>query len=178
VVKNYLSTVSLDKLTSSSKSMDFIRMKLDACLTSHETCIRSSASKAERYRPTRLLDVGCAGDSTVRLRDRFEDTHPATYLTLSHCWGGADIFTLNRDISSQLREGIELKVLPATFQDAIYVARALKQRFIWIDSLYMYVNSFKIRCLRNLRFSLHLLRRQQRTLPMLRRQPDYGWLKK
>lgn len=79
--------------------------------------------------PTRLVEVGTHDAPTVRLR-RTNGIH-APYLTLSHCWG-------NADIKKRTTEGdfdIPLEQLPRTFQDAVTVTRRLGFTYLWIDSL-------------------------------------------
>ncbi|KAG9231789.1 heterokaryon incompatibility protein-domain-containing protein [Amylocarpus encephaloides] len=65
------------------------------------------------------------------------------YVTHSHCWGKKNIVTLTEEnIDKFIKEGIELKDLPKTFQEAIGFARRLSDpktgafvKYIWIDSL-------------------------------------------
>ncbi|KAL8918717.1 MAG: hypothetical protein Q9208_007188 [Pyrenodesmia sp. 3 TL-2023] len=85
---------------------------------------------------TRLIDVrSLSEDTKCRLylpdgsRDRIE------YLTLSHRWGGADIFKLSKTTIGSMLQGIDLDKLPLTFQHAILITRKLGYRYIWIDSL-------------------------------------------
>lgn len=79
--------------------------------------------------PTRVVEVGTHDAPTVRLR-RTNGIHEP-YLTLSHCWG-------NADIKKRTTEGdfdIPLEQLPRTFQDAVTVTRRLGFAYLWIDSL-------------------------------------------
>jgi hypothetical protein len=58
------------------------------------------------------------------------------YVTLSHCWGRAQHYTLNQDTFKDLENGIEIERLPKTFRDAINFASQLHNvGWIWIDSL-------------------------------------------
>ncbi|KAK1751510.1 heterokaryon incompatibility protein-domain-containing protein [Echria macrotheca] len=105
------------------------RRWLDQCLTTHSpTCTPSAAVPL----PTRLLDVST---STVRL----VETTPGQlgrYLALSHCWGASRpaCLTTRASLSSNL-SGIPWSSLPATFRDAVQVARVLETQYLWIDSL-------------------------------------------
>ena len=54
------------------------------------------------------------------------------YLTLSHCWGSADIPKLTAKQSSPI---IPIDELPKTFKDAISIANFLGIPYLWIDSL-------------------------------------------
>jgi hypothetical protein len=57
------------------------------------------------------------------------------YLTLSHCWGGANIIKLLSANVSSFKDSIPLAVLPKTFKDAIVITRRLGYEYLWIDSL-------------------------------------------
>ncbi|RMJ06945.1 hypothetical protein CDV36_013449 [Fusarium kuroshium] len=43
--------------------------------------------------------------------------------------------TTRDNLSEHLEEGIDVKSLPQTFQDAIEIARGLNVRYLWIDAL-------------------------------------------
>lgn len=61
------------------------------------------------------------------------------YVTLSHCWGQSQHYTLNPDTLADLKNGIEIEKLPKTFRDAINFASQLHNvGWIWIDSLCIY----------------------------------------
>lgn len=61
------------------------------------------------------------------------------YVTLSHCWGQSQHYTLSPDTIDDLRRGIEVEKLPKTFKDAISFASQLHNvGWIWIDSLCIY----------------------------------------
>ncbi|PMD17112.1 HET-domain-containing protein, partial [Hyaloscypha hepaticicola] len=59
------------------------------------------------------------------------------YATLSHCWGSMSHIRYQATTSTllSLKERIPYKDLPRTYCDAISVCRALKIRYLWIDSL-------------------------------------------
>jgi hypothetical protein len=59
----------------------------------------------------------------------------AFYATLSHCWGTVSVIRTTKETLAQRMSGIDWESLPRTFQDAITIVRALRIRFIWIDSL-------------------------------------------
>jgi hypothetical protein len=112
---------------------------LSHCQSNHADCMRTDS--VPHPLPLRVIDVGLSGESYVRLhvptapqRDR--------YLTLSHCWGNADILTLNTGNEAELRAGISIRRLPKTFRDAVYFTRALSVRYLWIDSLCILQDSF------------------------------------
>lgn len=61
------------------------------------------------------------------------------YVTLSHCWGQSQHYTLNPGTVDDLKSGIQIEKLPKTFRDAIGFASQLHNvGWIWIDSLCIY----------------------------------------
>ncbi len=116
---------------SSTTHFDIIRQWLQDCDT-HPLCRVSHQQEA--CLPTRLIDVGVGGDDTVRLWEpKPDDT--AEYIALSHPWGNGPHFMTLPSNLAQHRAGIELTTLPATFQDAVTVTRALDIRHLWVDSI-------------------------------------------
>ena len=85
--------------------------------------------------PNRVLDLGQEPTQTIKLLEtNFRRGH---YCALSHCWGPPEkhpIQTTSNTLKDHL-EGIEFKVLPRTFQDAVTVTRAIGVRYLWIDCL-------------------------------------------
>lgn len=59
------------------------------------------------------------------------------YMTLSHRWGPnpSDYLQLTTESYRHLSNGIEVEALPQLYQDAVYVVRQLRIRYLWIDSL-------------------------------------------
>lgn len=56
-------------------------------------------------------------------------------MTLSHRWGNAHPFSLQKSNYSSLRESVHVGTLPRAFKDAIRICRRLQVWYIWIDSL-------------------------------------------
>lgn len=106
---------------------------LRKCVQEHKGC----NCRADRgsWNPTRLIDVGNAGDSLVRLIPHMHSVETVRYLTLSHCWGQAQFIRLSAHSAQKLQAGIAISALPKTFRDAIEVTRFLTIRYLWIDSL-------------------------------------------
>lgn len=107
---------------------------LQACLAaegSHRLCARYREDTA--YLPARVLDIGQAySQSPVRLHvPQPGDT--GRYIALSHCWGGKVSTTTTKHNLEEYKQGIPLP-LPQTFQDAVWISRALGVRYLWIDS--------------------------------------------
>lgn len=106
------------------------------------------------YLPTRVIEVGDDPDrldAPVKLleaRKPAKQYNPRTkeyydgyerltghYLTLSHRWDADAPFTTKMETLSQRLDSILFNDLPATFRDAIVVARKLGIPYVWIDSL-------------------------------------------
>ncbi|CCM05787.1 uncharacterized protein FIBRA_08020 [Fibroporia radiculosa] len=102
---------------------------------------QASFSLAPRMtsRPSRLIDVGSDDVVLPKLVPMQEldkmELDDLRYLTLSHCWGGAEILRLLVQNIDDLKSGIEKSTLPQTFQHAIVTTRELGYRYLWIDSL-------------------------------------------
>ncbi|KAI8933247.1 hypothetical protein NX059_009878 [Plenodomus lindquistii] len=92
--------------------------------------------------PSRLIEVGHDGDESVRLvetygrlrREWLQDS--GQWVALSHVWGEAEghSSTVPTNLQQHL-DGIRTVDLPQTFMDAVTVTRALRCRYLWIDSL-------------------------------------------
>ncbi|KAH6720893.1 heterokaryon incompatibility protein-domain-containing protein [Leptodontidium sp. MPI-SDFR-AT-0119] len=74
------------------------------------------------------------GDTEVEIPPRFEQAH-TEYLTLSHCWGGIQIFSLVKANIERLKVSIPITSLSRVFQDAILTTIELGFNYLWIDSL-------------------------------------------
>lgn len=126
---------------------EIIRQWLTNCDNNHggTTCrpsphILSCSSASEhgaKKLPTRVIEVGPEGSDTVRLIETGpKDT--GEWVALSHQWGSnvGTHFRTTVDTLRQHKRGIPFASLPATFQDAVTVTRALPGcRYLWIDSI-------------------------------------------
>lgn len=99
------------------------------------------------FLPTRLLDVGEHGSKqSCLICDTRKFAKEDKYLALSHRWGthpkpgepdplaGKIVCTYEKNIG-RLQQGIDDSDFPPMYQDAITIARELKVRYLWIDSL-------------------------------------------
>ena len=113
-----------------------IQSWINTCTNNHEMC-KLYRDKIP-WRPTRLLDVHADPITYIQLITSKEAVFEKDegYLTLSHCWGakGQPITLLASNLEA-LKQGVELSALPKTFQNAVYVTRGLRYRYLWIDSL-------------------------------------------
>ena len=103
------------------------------CTTTHSRCRpRPWGSNF----PTRLLEIDASEKHTsVRIMMADKNSRAGECMTLSHCWGTAQFITPRSGNIEELKEGIKLERLPGTFQEAMAVARWLKIKYLWIDSL-------------------------------------------
>jgi hypothetical protein len=119
----------------SAQGLGFINACLRTCLESHEHC-----SQDNPILPTRVLDIGSAGQDYIRLIET-EDAGHGKYTALSYCWGSqVSIKTEIANIES-MKSGIAVKDLPPAYQDAIALTRELGIGFIWIDAVCIIQNS-------------------------------------
>ncbi|KAI8933727.1 hypothetical protein NX059_009443 [Plenodomus lindquistii] len=116
------------------------RSMINSCLSSHPKC------KSRQSRPTtlprRILDLFTGEDSqSVRLHEseyidaerRYEY---GEYVALSHVWGMAkSLPKLTTETLQAHKKGIPWPTLPKALQEAVTLARAMKIRWLWIDSL-------------------------------------------
>ena len=88
------------------------------------------------FKPTRLLDVDIEADNLdLRLIEASPMREYVRYITLSHCWGGKSGTKLLKRNLATMKKKISFTSLPLTFQHTIILARKLRIRYIWIDSL-------------------------------------------
>ena len=129
--------------TRDPKVLDLAKRWLDRCTEKHILCRGPEATPYEswcdpsRYIPTRLLRVKASKGvvESVRLVIHPEVGSTRGYLTLSHCWGGANITELKQASLEQFQRQIPLSELPQNFSDALLVCVHLGFEFLWIDSL-------------------------------------------
>lgn len=58
-----------------------------------------------------------------------------SYMTVSHRWTALGMPKLLGRNMASMQQGFQTERLPAVFQDAIALARALSIRFLWFDAL-------------------------------------------
>lgn len=121
----------------------------DNCVENHERC--KVTQLGPLYYPTRLLDIGDEHDSGVELIITATSNLEGSYLTLSHRWGDGHMYTLTMAELRNFQAGIPLANLPRIFRDAVKIARHLRVRDLWIDSLCIIQDSLTL-CLMVLDF--------------------------
>ena len=122
--------------TSSFQSWVLAYMWYSGCLSGHESCNRKRREQPDvkQWYPTRLIKIS-RWSNQPRLILTKDEQPEDQYLTLSHCWGKANVIQLTESTKSDFLKDIPYSKLPKTFQDAISVARLLGVYYIWIDSL-------------------------------------------
>ncbi|KAI0552654.1 heterokaryon incompatibility protein-domain-containing protein [Xylaria curta] len=137
------SSSTLENSTSGSTASRTLAINwLQACKANndghHSMCLR----KEVNYIPTRLLDVWQAAENgllTVVDTEEHNLQARTEYITLSHCWGELGAKTnpllLDANLSRLKSDGLKVRELPQTFQDAITVATWFNIRWLWIDCL-------------------------------------------
>lgn len=122
--------------TSTASDETFAKIKdwIHGCEQDHTQCSRFR-SQVPWY-PTRLLDVGPEGNSSIALVHSAQAIDKdEKYITLSHRWGDAKVPTLTTKTIINWAQGLAVNTLPKTFQDFIMLAKRLQIRYVWIDSL-------------------------------------------
>ncbi|KAF2792569.1 HET-domain-containing protein, partial [Melanomma pulvis-pyrius CBS 109.77] len=127
-----------------ASSMTRARKWLSQCLKGHNKCQVAQSTERGQFSPTRLLEIGQPDAEKVRLRfGSAQDSTDIQYATLSHCWGSSKVLRLTSTSFQRLKEGIEISELAQTFQDAIFTARSLGIRLLWLDSLCIFQDSYE-----------------------------------
>ncbi|KAF7912982.1 uncharacterized protein EAF01_002003 [Botrytis porri] len=126
------------------------------CIENHPKC--NTSTEEPPWYPTRLIDIQYLSDpdpvaqltalmfnistghflANCKLIET-KDTPPEdpSYLTLSHRWPAQGGISARLETSNieEMKDFISHDILPPRFREAILVARCLKVRYIWIDSL-------------------------------------------
>ncbi|KAI0975793.1 heterokaryon incompatibility protein-domain-containing protein [Xylaria arbuscula] len=137
----------LDSRLGSAQDLQTIETWLSHCEDQHEHCYPQSR-RTSSFFPTRVIDVQDANNGFVRLqraRDVSLDAggYPPVYWTLSHRWGNAqNIMKLTKTTERHFYTSISMNDLPPTFRDAALLVQRLGFRYLWIDSLCIFQDSF------------------------------------
>ena len=89
--------------------------------------------KTDPLLPSRVIEIGDESTAEVAVRE-YSNTR-GRYMCLSYCWGSAEFIQSTKDTIQSHTKGIPLQSLPQVFRDFIKIARALKVKYVWIDSL-------------------------------------------
>ncbi|RYP75127.1 hypothetical protein DL771_002588 [Monosporascus sp. 5C6A] len=130
----------------SSKSDVKLRQMLDwyhQCTERHKKCAGFSSMVAPSQQlPSRLLDLG---DNKLRLECDVQSILNLRYATLSHVWGNdpASYLQLKEATLKAFKTEVPFDALPFKYKDAIRITKALRIRYLWIDSLCIIQDSAK-----------------------------------
>ena len=116
-------------------SYELARQWIFACEGTHGNCNALRRIRTPKKLPTRLIDLGDCSYHKPRLCITEGLPLNATYVTLSHCWGGQTPLQLRKDNIESFAEEIENSPVPKSFPDALKVTAKLKVRYPYIDSL-------------------------------------------
>jgi len=119
------------------------RAWIHQCQISHTICLRGVTPEL----PTRVIDVGLNDNGTYEPPRVFlSQGAKATYVALSHCWGGKISCVLNAQTITEFQKSIPWSLLPANFQLAgchyHYKGNRLS---IHLDRFIMYSAGFEVR---------------------------------
>lgn len=123
----------------SSEQFALLNLLVHHCDEEHECMSAQEHLESPTKLPTRVIDVGNDDGEPIRLVEISQESAATSrYIALSHRWGDlsrAQRFCTYADNIAQRKERIRYDELPASFQDAVRVTRALGVRYLWIDSL-------------------------------------------
>ncbi|KAK1978116.1 heterokaryon incompatibility protein [Colletotrichum cereale] len=128
---------------------------LEECGANHPSCGKAARHSTVFCTDNALLISDLEGKGLVATRLLFFPPHTASeesdvarlqlseslgpdtrYVALSHRWGAHETCCTNKgNLKDMIETGVRITELPATFRDAIYVARGMGLSYIWIDSL-------------------------------------------
>jgi hypothetical protein len=117
----------INNITDSSTRFDDSWLRcaawLSCCLESHKSC--NMESLPESAGPTRFIDIGSEAQVPRLCYSAEVKSGKPKYVTLSHCWGSLPLPKLTAKTHDGLTNGIDIGVLPKSFQDAILFTRRL-----------------------------------------------------
>ena len=128
--------------TDAETSLDLVRSWARECHDNHVKC-RGRPIQSVSDMPTRVLDVGDGEQVHLQLVESRHLAVGTEYMTLSHCWGGLKIMTLQQSSFEKMKTQIDQGKLTMAFQHAIEYTRRMRIRYLWIDSLCIIQDSLK-----------------------------------
>lgn len=123
--------MTLPSNTGSTETWSTIDRWVHECSEQH----RCLAQVTTDWYPTRLVERISSEKFRVIRSDSGLFSPGRGYITLSHRWGDRDFVKLTRDKLSDFEDGLPIRLLRKTFQEALVVAWRMNIPFVWIDSL-------------------------------------------
>lgn len=114
------------QMTSSESCFSLLTAWIDCCVSTHNACSVSEPALL----PTGVIDIGDQAEQPIRLF--LGQGSIDCCIALSHCWANQGIVSTTLATLEDRKRNIPWESL---FQDAVIIARKLRVRFIWIDSL-------------------------------------------
>lgn len=129
--------IGIPRLPDGKDRFEICRQWFENCDTHNSCKLEDRFNQIRNGRPTRLLDVGKEEAPQLYLYETKEGDVDLKYLALSHPWGNdkEHHFKTTPENYESHKKGISETNLPNLFKDAIELTRALRCRYIWIDSL-------------------------------------------
>ncbi|KAH9885322.1 heterokaryon incompatibility protein-domain-containing protein [Xylariomycetidae sp. FL2044] len=119
--------------TSSRKTWDYIKSRLQNCQDHRSLCRQSSSC---RRMPSRLIEEQTEGaNHRFRVVSTIDENVQEPYITLSHRWGDSVLLKLTKGNMVEFGRRLPSEKMPQTFIDAAIAAQELGIRYLWIDSL-------------------------------------------
>ncbi|KAK0719191.1 heterokaryon incompatibility protein-domain-containing protein [Lasiosphaeris hirsuta] len=154
----YILSRPYERDVKSIKSIQFIKNCFLTCMERHSWCRTDQIGHLALGRkvdevlppervgltdiPTRLIDVGTMDAPTLRLVETADNNGAlkqavsvAGFMALSYCWGGDQPAKLLKEKVADYKRSIHSAALTPTLRDAVWVARMIGSRYLWIDSL-------------------------------------------
>ncbi|KAH8666850.1 heterokaryon incompatibility protein-domain-containing protein [Xylariales sp. PMI_506] len=120
-----------DRPVTFQDSFPVLKSWYEECTSNHSLCTSQPMPL-----PTRLLFIDPTIEGGQKLRLACTEGQLGLYAALSHCWGKSPTgIRATKDTLHSLQQAIDIDSLPKTFKDAVYVARRLGLKYLWIDSL-------------------------------------------
>lgn len=128
--------ISCRRLTPSTGSPETLSLAshwIQECTTTHQRCQNTTAQ--DIWYPTRLLSFDVEGSAVAKLIETAQARPTTKYMTLTHRWGITEHLKLTKETYSFLTQDFPLSYLPRLFQDAVFICRHLRIKYLWIDCL-------------------------------------------
>ena len=126
---NIGSATGVQHYSGSGECLKIAAQWLADCLDDHILCRGDKNAGL----PSRVIDLGIAEEIQPRLTDK--SAADDVYIALSYCWGEDATLTTTRENISAHMTDLKFASLPRVYRDLMWIARALKVRYVWIDAL-------------------------------------------
>lgn len=118
----------------STRDLSIAKYWMNQCRREHPRC-RPIIEQGIEW-PTRLIQLWKEEDVVhARLVEGSGIPANVPYVSLSHCWGGSAVYTLELHRVSQFKTQIPMEKLAQTFKDAFEAVLQLGLSYVWVDSL-------------------------------------------